>query len=142
MESIRLPVEDGLATGGLLVRHLVMPNHEQNSRDVLTFLANEFSRDTSVNVLDQYRTHYEVRGMALAKRFEQFEGLAFGFILGAGSIGAATLPLVTTSSPSSSAGGGPSDSSALLSSSLGWGCSSSSRRPSPGLCPATLSSRG
>ncbi|MDZ7850136.1 MAG: MFS transporter [Halodesulfurarchaeum sp.] len=36
------------------------------------------------------------RGMALAKRFEQFEGLAFGVVLGAGSIGAATLPLVAT----------------------------------------------
>ncbi|MFW6004588.1 MAG: radical SAM protein [Halodesulfurarchaeum sp.] len=57
-----LTVEDGLATGGLLVRHLVMPNHEQNSLDVLTFLANELSRDTSVNVMDQYRPHYEVRG--------------------------------------------------------------------------------
>ncbi|MFW6458754.1 MAG: MFS transporter [Halodesulfurarchaeum sp.] len=36
------------------------------------------------------------RGTALAKRFDQFEGLAFGFVLGAGSIGAATLPLAAT----------------------------------------------
>ncbi|MFB6086073.1 MAG: MFS transporter [Halodesulfurarchaeum sp.] len=36
------------------------------------------------------------RGMALAKRFEQFEGLAFGFVLGAGSVGAAALPLLAS----------------------------------------------
>ncbi|MEF8894565.1 MFS transporter [Halodesulfurarchaeum sp.] len=36
------------------------------------------------------------RGTALSKRFEQFEGLAFGLVLGAGSIGAATLPLMAT----------------------------------------------
>lgn len=36
------------------------------------------------------------RGTALMKRFDEFEGLAFGFVLGAGSIGAATLPLVAT----------------------------------------------
>ncbi|MGM0371790.1 MAG: MFS transporter [Halobacteriota archaeon] len=36
------------------------------------------------------------RGTALTKRFDQFEGLAFGFVLGAGSIGAAALPLAAT----------------------------------------------
>lgn len=36
------------------------------------------------------------RGTALSKRFERFEGMAFGFVLGAGSIGAAALPLMAT----------------------------------------------
>ena len=36
------------------------------------------------------------RGVALSKRFEQFEGLAFGVVLGAGSIGAAALPFIAT----------------------------------------------
>lgn len=36
------------------------------------------------------------RGTALTKRYDEFEGIAFGTVLGAGSIGAATLPLVAT----------------------------------------------
>ncbi|MEF8855482.1 MAG: radical SAM protein [Haloarculaceae archaeon] len=57
-----LRVDDsGLATGGLLVRHLVMPEHVDNAKGVLTFLAEEISRDTFVNVMAQYRPHHEAR---------------------------------------------------------------------------------
>ncbi len=56
-----LRIVDGLATDGLLVRHLVMPNHVQNAKDVLAFVAEELSRDTYVNVMAQYRPHYEAR---------------------------------------------------------------------------------
>lgn len=52
--------ENGLATKGLLVRHLVMPNHVENSRSILTFLAEELSEETFVNVMGQYRPHYRV----------------------------------------------------------------------------------
>jgi putative pyruvate formate lyase activating enzyme len=52
---------NGLATGGLLVRHLVMPGHVENAEDVLTFLADDISRDTFVNVMAQYRPHYEAK---------------------------------------------------------------------------------
>jgi putative pyruvate formate lyase activating enzyme len=48
----------GLATGGLLVRHLVMPGHVENARGVLSFLAEEIGPDTFVNVMAQYRPHY------------------------------------------------------------------------------------
>lgn len=56
-----LQIKDGLATEGLLVRHLVMPNHVESAKDVLTFLAEELSRDTYVNVMAQYRPHYKAR---------------------------------------------------------------------------------
>ncbi|MEN6466838.1 MAG: radical SAM protein [Syntrophaceae bacterium] len=46
---------DGIARRGLLVRHLVMPNNVAGSRDVLKFLADEISRRTYVNIMDQYR---------------------------------------------------------------------------------------
>lgn len=36
------------------------------------------------------------RGTALTKRFDRFEGLAFGGVLGAGSVGAAALPFTAT----------------------------------------------
>ena len=58
----------GLATGGLLVRHLVMPGHVENARGVLSFLAEEISRDTFVNLMAQYRPHYQA---ASADRYEE-----------------------------------------------------------------------
>ena len=54
--------DEGIATGGLLVRHLVMPNHVESSKRVLEFVANEISRDTYVNVMAQYRPAYKVPG--------------------------------------------------------------------------------
>lgn len=36
------------------------------------------------------------RGTALTKRFDEFEGLAFGIVLGAGSVGTAVLPFLAT----------------------------------------------
>ncbi len=45
---------DGLARRGLLVRHLVMPGGIAGTREVMRFLAEEISKDTYVNVMDQY----------------------------------------------------------------------------------------
>jgi len=50
--------EDGIATRGLLVRHLVLPNGLAGSRTVLRFLADEISPNTYVNIMAQYRPCY------------------------------------------------------------------------------------
>jgi putative pyruvate formate lyase activating enzyme len=47
--------EDGLATRGVLVRHLVLPEGLAGTREVARFLASELSPDTYVNVMAQYR---------------------------------------------------------------------------------------
>jgi len=47
--------EDGIATRGLLVRHLVMPDGLSGTREAMRFLAREVSTDTYVNIMDQYR---------------------------------------------------------------------------------------
>ncbi|MEW5976782.1 MAG: radical SAM protein [Acidobacteriota bacterium] len=44
----------GLARRGLLVRHLVMPGGQEETREILRFLAGEISPDTYVNIMDQY----------------------------------------------------------------------------------------
>jgi len=46
---------DGLATRGLLVRHLVMPGAIAGTREIVRFLADEISRDTYVNIMAQYQ---------------------------------------------------------------------------------------
>jgi putative pyruvate formate lyase activating enzyme len=50
--------EDGLARRGLLVRHLVLPNDIAGTGAVVRFLAEEISRDTYLNLMDQYRPCY------------------------------------------------------------------------------------
>jgi len=46
--------EDGLALRGVLVRHLVMPGLLDDTRKILNWLATALSRDTYVNIMDQY----------------------------------------------------------------------------------------
>jgi putative pyruvate formate lyase activating enzyme len=50
--------EDGLASRGLLVRHLVLPGHLDNSRLCLAFLA-ELSPETAVSLMSQYSPQYQ-----------------------------------------------------------------------------------
>lgn len=53
-----LQLENGLATRGLLVRHLVMPGATDDSLAILDFLAEEISPNTYLNVMDQYQPSY------------------------------------------------------------------------------------
>jgi putative pyruvate formate lyase activating enzyme len=49
---------NGLATRGLLVRHLVLPGGLAGTGQIVRFLAGEISRGTYLNVMDQYRPAY------------------------------------------------------------------------------------
>lgn len=49
----------GLATRGLLIRHLVLPENLAGSFEVIDFLAEEISPRTTINVMDQYRPCYQ-----------------------------------------------------------------------------------
>jgi putative pyruvate formate lyase activating enzyme len=46
--------EDGLALRGVLIRHLVMPDLLDDTREIMRWIAEHLSRDTYVNVMDQY----------------------------------------------------------------------------------------
>ncbi|OPX66085.1 MAG: Radical SAM superfamily protein [Methanoregulaceae archaeon PtaB.Bin056] len=59
-----LVVEDGIAVKGLLVRHLVLPDHLAGSDEVLRFIARDISRDTYVNIMDQYHPCGQILGNA------------------------------------------------------------------------------
>jgi putative pyruvate formate lyase activating enzyme len=50
-----LQIEKGLATRGLLIRHLVLPNRLAGSFEIIDFLAEQVSPKTAINVMDQYR---------------------------------------------------------------------------------------
>ncbi len=44
----------GIACSGLLIRHLVMPDNLADTEKVLDFIAAEHSKDTAVNIMNQY----------------------------------------------------------------------------------------
>jgi putative pyruvate formate lyase activating enzyme len=54
-----LRTESGIATAGLLVRHLVLPENLAGSFEVIDFLADQISPKTTINVMDQYRPCYK-----------------------------------------------------------------------------------
>lgn len=47
--------ENGLAQRGLLVRHLVLPGGLAGSEFIFDFISKEISKDTYINIMDQYR---------------------------------------------------------------------------------------
>lgn len=51
---------DGLACRGVLVRHLVMPGQLDQTRAIMSWLANALSPDTYVNLMPQYHPDHEV----------------------------------------------------------------------------------
>jgi len=53
--------ERGIATRGLLVRHLVLPESLAGTEDIVRFLAEEISPDTYLNLMDQYRPCHHAR---------------------------------------------------------------------------------
>ncbi len=82
---------EGIAQRGLIIRHLVLPNDLAGTGEIMHFIATEISKDSYVNIMDQYRpcykgiTHPEVnrcitmdeyrRAIELARK----EGLHRGF---------------------------------------------------------------
>ncbi len=59
--------EDGIATRGVLIRHLVMPGMLDNTRKILEWIASELGPDSYVNLMDQYRPAGRVSGGRFAQ---------------------------------------------------------------------------
>jgi len=51
--------ESGVALRGLLLRHLVLPGGIAGTREVVRFIAEEISKNTYVNIMDQYYPCYK-----------------------------------------------------------------------------------
>ncbi len=62
-----LVIEGGIATRGLVIRHLVLPGNLAGSDTVLPWIAGEISRNSYVNIMDQYHPswHAAKPGMGL-----------------------------------------------------------------------------
>ncbi|MBF0506971.1 MAG: radical SAM protein [Nitrospirae bacterium] len=51
--------EDGVAERGLLIRHLVLPGNISGTEKIVRFIADEISKETYVNIMDQYYPSYK-----------------------------------------------------------------------------------
>jgi len=51
--------EEGIAIRGLIVRHLVLPNKLAGSEKIFEFIAKEISKNTFLNIMDQYWPAYK-----------------------------------------------------------------------------------
>ncbi|MFH1161507.1 MAG: 4Fe-4S cluster-binding domain-containing protein [bacterium] len=89
--------KEGYAESGILIRHLVLPGQEENTRKVLSFIAEEVSPQLHIGLMSQYYPttavySHPVLGRSLSlkeyrkaiKVLEEF-GLHRGFIQGMGS---------------------------------------------------------
>lgn len=47
-----------IARRGLLIRHLILPNGLGGTEQIIKFLAEKISKNTYLNLMDQYRPHY------------------------------------------------------------------------------------
>ena len=53
--------KNGIAIKGLLVRHLVLPNNIAGSAKIFDFLSKEISKNTFLNIMDQYRPCFKAK---------------------------------------------------------------------------------
>ncbi len=54
-----LECKNGIATRGLLIRHLVMPGATEEGKRILDFIAREISPTARVNIMNQYRPMFK-----------------------------------------------------------------------------------
>ncbi len=83
---------DGYIQSGLVIRHLILPGHAQNSKKVLRFIAEELSTDVHISLMSQYYPTERVADHPVLGRclrpdeydevIEEFETLGFhrGFV--------------------------------------------------------------
>jgi putative pyruvate formate lyase activating enzyme len=60
--------ENGLAESGLMIRHLVLPGHVEESKNVLKSIAEELSTSVHISLMSQYHPTSEVRNHHLLNR--------------------------------------------------------------------------
>jgi len=59
MQIDDLEILEGVAIRGLIVRHLILPNGLAGSEKIFEFIAKEISKNTFINIMDQYWPAYK-----------------------------------------------------------------------------------
>ena len=70
---------DGLAKKGVLLRHLVMPGHEEEGKHIVRWLAENISKDLYIHVMEQYHPRAHV-GKERRGKIGRVEDVAAGTV--------------------------------------------------------------
>jgi putative pyruvate formate lyase activating enzyme len=65
-----LVIRDGIAERGMIIRHLVLPENLAGSDSVLPWIAQEISRDSYVNIMNQYRPSWHASSKSLSSPYQ------------------------------------------------------------------------
>ena len=68
-----LHIENGIATRGLLVRHLVLPGDLSGSMEIVDFIAREISPHTYINIMDQYHPCHMAQRHAVLRQYPDMD---------------------------------------------------------------------
>ena len=60
--------EDGIMQRGIIIRHLVLPNHIQNSKNILKWIKENMPQDVYVSIMAQYFPTYQAKEDELLNR--------------------------------------------------------------------------
>ena len=60
--------ESGIIQKGVIIRHLVLPNHIQNSKHILKWIKDNMPKDTYISVMAQYFPTYKAKEDKLLNR--------------------------------------------------------------------------
>ena len=60
--------ENGIIQKGVMIRHLVLPNHLQNTKNVLKWIKENIPEDVYINVMAQYFPTYKAKEDELINR--------------------------------------------------------------------------
>ncbi|MFH1051727.1 MAG: radical SAM protein [bacterium] len=73
-----LIIKNGIAKRGLLIRHLILPNNQSDTKDIIDFVAEELGLNTYLNLMDQYRPMYNAyQNQKLIARIDKDELLRY-----------------------------------------------------------------
>lgn len=84
--------EDEIMKKGVIIRHLVLPNHIQNSKQILKWIKNNLPKNVYVSVMAQYFPSYkaiyenDINRKLTEKEFEEIENFVYSLRLKNGFI--------------------------------------------------------
>ena len=60
--------KNGIIQNGVIIRHLILPNHMQNTKNILKWISDNMPKDTYVSIMAQYFPTYNAKNDTLINR--------------------------------------------------------------------------
>lgn len=84
--------EEGIIKKGVIVRHLILPNHTENSKKILEWISSNLPKDIIISIMAQYFPTYQAKQIKdlnrnlTKKEYQKIENLLYSFHLENGYI--------------------------------------------------------